>query len=396
MVYFTGAFYQKIGNVFNLAKPLVRPIYSYLFLNPLLKFLLETIPLEQEYGKTQEKLRFFPSETVSTPEVGDMPAFDAPFKYLEKLTYTTPDIFTTTLEDVLLDLGNGAVLTKSRKIISESLYPQMDLITKAGGFFNKSFLRRKYYGQPVEKIQGYCSIYQGLPNGYYHKFIDLIPRCYLLNHPGYAELDEIKLLYSEPLSEAEKIIIPKIIPNNVKLTCLQPKGLYQIDKLIFPTFLTQFGAGYLPKPYIEKVRSELLPKRPSKKNNRIYVSRAKSASSLKKRHILNEEELFAALDKFGFVRYQLEELSLENKIELFYDAEIVVGAYGGGLTHVIFSENVKILELQIMEKMQTYYYYLSKSLGHDFRWVCSNKSNNRENFAVNISKILSVLNDWNL
>ena len=386
---------QKDNNLSNLVKPYIRPWYNNL-LNPATKLLLKTTTIAEEYGDDYPKFRLFPSETVPTPEVQNMPGFDEPFQYLENDHYTTPDIYTTVLEGVLFEPGNGVVLTPSRKIIAESLYPQMDTITLAGALLNKNFILKRLFEKPIEVMPGYSSIYQSLPNGYYHRFIDLVPRCYLLNQPEYREIDEIKLLHTEPLSEAEKVIIPRIIPANINKTCLKPGKLYYLEKLILPTHLTQFGSGYLPSPYIQKLRKELLPKRISKRNNRIYISRAKSANNLKKRHILNEEELIKALKKFGFKVYHLEDYSLLDKIELFYDAEMVVGAYGGGLTHILFSDHVNVLELQLMAKMQTYYYYLAKSLGHNFYCLHSNKSNNRENFSVDVSKVINIIKKWNL
>jgi len=381
---------QKTNQLRKLVNPYLRPWYSQL-LQPVTKLLLETTTIAQAYGQDYPKYRLFASETISTPEVNKISEFDQPFKYLEKDVYTTPDIFTTILEGVFVEPGNGVVLTPSRKIIAESLYPKMDMMTLKGALLNKDFILKRLFEQPVEVIPGYSSIYRGLPNGYYHRLIDLIPRCYLLNQPEYQKIPEIKLLCPQTWSEAEALIIPKIVPNNVKKTYLVPGKLYYVEKLILPTYLTQFGSGYLPSPYLNKLREELLPKRAPQQKNRIYISRAKSSNNVKKRHILNEDELVQVLNKFGFQVYQLEEYSLVDKIELFYDAEIVVGAYGGGLTHVLFSDKVKILELQLMAKMQTYYYYLAKSLGHSFYCLHSNKLNNRENFSVNIQEIQKIL-----
>ena len=386
-------FKNKVDDILSLIKPIVRGWYDQLFLTPAVDLFLKKTSLEQGYGNNLKKLYLFPQETIATPEIKKMPSFDAPFKYLEGENYTTPEIFTTVLEGVLYEPGNGVVLTQSRKIIAQSLYPQMDKLTMAGAFLNKNFIKRKFFEKPVEIISGYSSIYQGLPNGYYHKLIDLIPRCYLLNQPEYANLAEIKLLYAEPIAESEKLLIPKLIPSNTVLNRLIPGRLYYLEKLILPTFVTQFGSGYLPKPYLKKLRDEFLPKRPSKRKNRIYISRAKSAEGVKKRHILNEEELFEALKKFGFERYQLEDYSLEEKIEIFYDAETVVGAYGGGLTHILFSEKVNILELQLMAKVQPYYYYLSKALGHNYYILFNDKLNNRDNFLVDISKVVKILQE---
>ncbi|NJL85250.1 MAG: glycosyltransferase family 61 protein [Leptolyngbyaceae cyanobacterium SM1_1_3] len=384
---------RAVDSISNLIKPWVRPWYSQLVLNPSVKLLLNTTTVGQAYGSNHPR-HSLPPETIVTPEVEKMPPFDEPFEYLKGGTYTSANIYSTVVENVLFEPGNGVVLTSSRQILAESLYPHMDLITVAGAFLNKSFIRRKFTEAPVETIPGYSSIYQGLPNGYYHKIIDLVPRCFLLNNPAYAQIDEIKLLYAEPLAEVEQLMVPKLVPANVKRVRLEPGRLYRLEKLILPTFLTQFGSGYLPAAYLQKVREMLLPKRPSKKCHRIYISRAKSASGQKKRHILNEPELFAALKSFGFQRYCLEDYSLEEKIELFYDAETVVGAYGGGLTHILFSEKINVLELQIMAKMQTYYYYLNKALGHNFRFICADKANNRENFSVNIDQVVEILAAW--
>ncbi|HHP7244076.1 MAG TPA: glycosyltransferase family 61 protein, partial [Elainellaceae cyanobacterium] len=378
-----ASIHQTVGSISNTIKPLMRPWYNYFLLNPCLRLLLKQTTVNQEYGADHIK-RYLPAETIAMPEVKMMPTFDDPFKYLERETYTTHDMYSTIAENVLYEPGNGVVMTQSRKIFSESLYPNMDSITMAGGFLNKDFIRRKFLDAPIEKISGYSSIYQGLPNGYYHKIIDLVPRCFLLNHPDYAQLDEIKLLYAEPLAEVETLMVPRLIPDNVKRVRLEPGRLYHLEKLILPTFLTQFGSGYLPAAYIQKLRETFLPQRPSKQCHRIYISRKKSAIGQKKRHILNESELFVELEKFGFRRYCLEDYSLQEKIELFYDAETVVGAYGGGLTHILFSDCVNVLELQVMKKMQTYYYYIAKALGHNFQFVCADKANNRENFSVNI------------
>jgi hypothetical protein len=390
----TSTTLNPIEPFINVAKPVVRPLLERFLFDPLIRTLLQKTTVEQEYGPDYEKFRFFPPETIPTPEVKHMPPFDDPFKYLEGESYTTHDIYSSILEDVLIDPANGVVLTQSRKIFEESLYPHMDTITMKGALLNQSFIRRKFFEQPIQKIPGYSCIYQGLPNGYYHKFIDLVPRAFLLHHPRYQEIDQIKLLYTQPFSEIESLLLPGLIPENAQLMQIQPGRFCHIEKLILPTFLTQFGSGYLPAPFIQKLRESFLPKRPSTKSHRIYISRAKSANSLKKRHILNEEELFDALKSMGFERYQLEDFSLQEKIELFYDAETVVGAYGGGLTHILFSDKINILELQVMRKTQTYYYYLAKCLGHPYHFWYSNKGNNRENFTVDIDEVMAALREW--
>nr|MDJ0702088.1 hypothetical protein [Leptolyngbyaceae cyanobacterium MO_188.B28] len=78
---------QQVEAISNSLKPIVRPGYSWLVLNPAIKFLLGTTTVEKEYGRHHKILRL-PPETIPTPEVKSMPTFDAPFKYLEGETYT--------------------------------------------------------------------------------------------------------------------------------------------------------------------------------------------------------------------------------------------------------------------------------------------------------------------
>jgi capsular polysaccharide biosynthesis protein len=81
-----------------------------------------------------------------------------------------------------------------------------------------------------------------------------------------------------------------------------------------------------------------LPHRP-----RLFVSRA----LVERRHISNEAELLAVLERHGFEKVHPETLSVSEQIELFARAEVVIGAFGTGLTNLIFSPpGTLVLELQ--------------------------------------------------
>ena len=65
------------------------------------------------------------------------------------------------------------------------------------------------------------------------------------------------------------------------------------------------------------------------------------------RKIINENEVVEFLEKNGFVSVILSELSFENQIELFMNANFVTGLHGAGYANIIFcSPNTKILELK--------------------------------------------------
>jgi capsular polysaccharide biosynthesis protein len=66
---------------------------------------------------------------------------------------------------------------------------------------------------------------------------------------------------------------------------------------------------------------------------RLYVSRARVA----RRHVANEAELVAMLERHGFETVHPQTLGVSEQIELFAGAEVVLGSFGSGLTNLIFS-----------------------------------------------------------
>ena len=94
------------------------------------------------------------------------------------------------------------------------------------------------------------------------------------------------------------------------------------------------------KKYLNKKNRSLL------KFKKIYITR-KSKKDFDNRKILNEKEVKKFLVNKGFKIFCLEELTFFQQISLFYNAKIIIGLHGAGLTNVIFCKpNTKIFEIQ--------------------------------------------------
>jgi len=52
--------------------------------------------------------------------------------------------------------------------------------------------------------------------------------------------------------------------------------------------------------------------------------------------LLNEDELFNQLKKYGFKKIFFENLSYEKQVELSMNCKIMIGYHGAGLTNLIF------------------------------------------------------------
>ena len=65
------------------------------------------------------------------------------------------------------------------------------------------------------------------------------------------------------------------------------------------------------------------------------------------RFISNEEEVKKYLTKNNFVSVKLHELKFVDQVQLFYNAECVVGLHGGGFANIVFCKpKTKIIELK--------------------------------------------------
>lgn len=80
------------------------------------------------------------------------------------------------------------------------------------------------------------------------------------------------------------------------------------------------------------------------RSHRIYVSRNRNTNSLRK--TTNEADLMTLLDRFGFIKLHLEDLSLAEQLAYTCNASALLGPHGAGMTHGIFmQERSLMLEL---------------------------------------------------
>jgi hypothetical protein len=80
------------------------------------------------------------------------------------------------------------------------------------------------------------------------------------------------------------------------------------------------------------------------KSNAEYI--LVSRSNALRRRLLNEDELFNQLKKFGFKKVFFENLSYEKQVELSMNCKIMIGYHGAGLTNLIFmKKNSHLIEI---------------------------------------------------
>ncbi|MEM1253019.1 MAG: glycosyltransferase family 61 protein [Cyanobacteria bacterium P01_H01_bin.21] len=344
--------------------------------------LLSRGSIHQLEDSFKESYQTYPelSEHVSTSDASSV-NFLPEAKTLQSSRYTTPNIFSLRLNDLYFCPEYNILHTKSRQILEESISTQKEL---------EQFDAKAFYLKKRSTIAGVCSLFRSHKNGYYHTLIDNLPRLYLLHHSKFKAIEKINILLSSQPTKVEKFYLDRLFPNNANILLVDKNETYKLEDFIFPSFLSRRFSGYLPSIYIEWFVKRVAPNRPRKKANRIFISRIPTQKG-RQRCILNENELFERLEPYGFKRYVLDHMNIEEQIELFYDAETVVAAHGAGLTNTIFSEKINILELFPTQFIVPHYYFLSKSLRHNYRYLCAQEKGKSSSFNVDIEAALNIV-----
>jgi hypothetical protein len=100
---------------------------------------------------------------------------------------------------------------------------------------------------------------------------------------------------------------------------------------------------FLRNLFLEKMNFNIIPKK------RIFITRRNSETQhygVLKRSIINEEEFFEKLSKYGFEYVQLENYNTYDKIKLFMESEIIISSISSALTLSLFAnKNAKFIEI---------------------------------------------------
>ena len=100
-------------------------------------------------------------------------------------------------------------------------------------------------------------------------------------------------------------------------------------------------------------------------SSRVIISRADAG----RRMLQNRDELYDLLYDRGFEEYQLANLTFEEQVALFANADCVVSPHGAGFSNLVFADQCDVLEILGTHATKPTYYLLANSAGHRYRFV---------------------------
>lgn len=341
------------------------------------------------------------AEILDIGESHPVPGGNIPFllhgRDQQGLVLRLPSPRAAIVRDALYSAHHRIVLLSRHEVLADSINDAYPFRIGVGNV----------YGVFPEYISGFATSFRARWNNHYHFLIDVLPRLELLRRPFFDRFEEIALLAPGGLLPGEQAFLDRMgLPPRTRVQDVEADALYRVERYVHVSFPTLRFCGAVPTWYRRCIRERLMPSRPSRRSNRILISRR----GANKRRIVNYDDLESALKKAGFESIELEKLDLDEQVELFYDAEAVVGAHGAGLTNVLFSDSVKVLELFPSWYVLPHYLYLCTSLGHPYRYCLARSipndpiaerrhiladlnRYNDQHFSVNVAKVLSELDE---
>ncbi|WP_299701094.1 glycosyltransferase family 61 protein [uncultured Pontibacter sp.] len=295
------------------------------------------------------------------------------------LGYRQKEQYLIQLQEVEV-LGNSGAVVLDGKVVVESV-GEVSRLAKSDAFKEVSLLL------PKQKRGLYTSVLH-LPwadQNNYHWFFDCLPRLYLVLEHMQEPIKIIMRLDMAPYQLETLAFVVKEYPQ-AEIVYIGKHEKWQVEEFALPSFLANTQSGYLPRNVADWLRHKVWQGygvQPNKPKRRIYISRAKA----KTRRVLNEQELLPLLERHSFEVVRAEELTYQQQVQLFYEAEVVVAPHGAGLTNLLFSEQCQVLEFHPANLIKTHYFLLCKALGFRYSAVVGSTGDKQENYAVPVLEV---------
>jgi capsular polysaccharide biosynthesis protein len=225
---------------------------------------------------------------------------------------------------------------------------------------------------PMRRIAGMSVLCKTVnPNNYGHFLIDMYPKAWLASRLLSGRSLTYIIHQTDNLQTAQDALTGiGINPFAISVTDHQP---VHCEQLVVIDGLTSHGV--YQSPLCAQALGELAGPIPATPYPKVFVKR-----DARDRRLHNQEAVEALLRERGFAIVEPGLMTLTEQISLFKGASTVVGALGAALTNIAFCpRGSRIVALTSQSFPDTFFWFLSQHLGHDYREVrCADLSGKPE------------------
>ena len=154
---------------------------------------------------------------------------------------------------------------------------------------------------------------------------------------------------------------------------------YYLDyDFIKPKGMIDLLEKYVVDPLVERIKNNPV------KHPKLFLDRSSN------RTLNNREEVVAYFKSIGFYFADYSKLSLEEKVDLFYHAEVIVGMHGSAWQNLIFANGAKCL-MFTNNRFSTEQIFYTMAKEHISDWLnvtgYDNDATRRSNYTISLDKI---------
>lgn len=306
---------------------------------------------------------------------------DQAFDY--SLSSEASQYYLLNLSDAYVLPQRGWVLTKDRYFLHESIFKADAIETKG--------IKDIVIWPKVDRVPGkiVLAYKQWSLNNYYHWMLEFLPKLSAFLEPPSSDFVELfqggRILLPHPINTWMRQSLEMLGVAEDRILLTKSDHIQAEQLLFFPTI----GKLYNPPRWaLDWLRTRFFPfmnHSPNQKK-RIFVSRRKARA----RNVINEDQVMAYLSDYGFEAYVLEDMSLAEQIDLFSQAEVVVGPHGAGFTNMVFATDAILIEIFEIHHMNSGLYIFSHDVGHSC-WYVMAESVDGGNMRVDLEQLKRTL-----
>lgn len=183
---------------------------------------------------------------------------------------------------------------------------------------------------------------------YGHWLIDILPKLYMLQQR--LNFDKCKIALPLDIPGYWKKFFRLLNISEDRVLFYDPlKEILECKNIILPTKCRVIDGSWLA-PYVGTMYDEIVDKYSQQTNSgnpesKLYLSRRKLKGQFRK--LVNRAEVSEVILSAGFKEIFPEEYSLEEQIQLFSQAKVLIGEFGSALHNSLFgTKDLKVISLQ--------------------------------------------------
>ncbi len=302
----------------------------------------------------------------------------------QRTIFTSRPLHLTVLKNVLLDVHYGFAITDSGLLLEETA---LDRHVIDRHLVTGKLLRT----MSTLEVDRPTACLECAPNhsNFFHFWFQSMTKLLWLREPELRGLGPMYLAHTRELLPWQTTLLRAALPENVELLPVDEATLVEAPLYIDLPAYSGTALDDAAKGELTRWSDALLSGDVRRRPRRFYISRRGG----KVRRPLNEPDVVAALESRGIATVVLEELGMDEQIELFRGAELVVAQHGAGLTHLLQAPaDLRLLEIfsGSPDGMPTQYRGISSVSGFAYSNLFLGSPHHNDDVALPVEEIC----DW--